>query len=80
MDIFFVNPMADMGRVGFLITVLGDSHDGDTYIRIPTSCWVKIFLSKIFDLKKWTPLYSKLLLNSLHGTYTNSANRRRISD
>ena len=52
MDIFFVNPMADMGRGGLLITVLGDSHDGDTYIRIPTSCWVKIFLSKIFDLKK----------------------------
>lgn len=68
-----------MGRGGFLITVLGDSHDGDTYIRIPTSCWVKIFLSKIFDLKN-RPLYSKLLLNSLYGTYTNSANRRRISD
>ena len=58
-----------MGRVGFLITVLRDSHDGDTYVRIPTSCWVKIFLSKIFDLKKWTPLYSKLLLDSLHGRY-----------
>jgi hypothetical protein len=41
-----------MGRGGFLITVLRDSHDGDTYIRIPTSCWVKFFLSKIFDLKK----------------------------
>ena len=58
-----------MGRGVFLITVLRDSHDGDTYIRIPTSCWVKIFLSKIFDLKKWTPLYSKLLLDSLHGRY-----------
>jgi hypothetical protein len=69
MDIFFLNPMADMGRGGFLITVLRDSHDGDTYIRIPTSCWVKIFLSKIFDLKKWTPLYSKFLLDSLHGRY-----------
>ena len=68
-----------MGRGGLLITVLGDSHDGDTYIRIPTSCWVKIFLSQIFGFKN-RPLYSKLLLNSLHGTYTNSANRRRISD
>ena len=56
-----------MGRGGFLITVLRDSHDGDTYIRIPTSCWVKIFLSKIFDLKKMTLLYPKLLLDALGG-------------
>ena len=68
-----------MGRGGFLITVLGDSHDGDTYIRIPTSCWVKIFLSKIFDLKKMTSLYSKLLLDSLHGAYADPTNRRCIS-
>ena len=52
MDIFFVNPMADMGRGGLLITVLGDSHDGDTYIRIPTSCWVKIFFVQNFRPQK----------------------------
>ena len=36
--------------------------------------------SKNFDLKKWTPLYLKLLLNSLYGAYTDPTNRRRITD
>ena len=56
-----------MGRGGFLITVLGDSHDGDTYIRIPTSCWVKIFFTQNFRPQKMTSLYPKLLLDALGG-------------
>ena len=44
----------------------------------------KVVSSENFSIKfrpqKWTPLYLKLLLNSLDGAYADPTNRRRISD